>query len=190
MSFVCWWVREIERSPKESEKHHSHPLSSPHSSLARLRAEEDHLYGDKEVFVTAAYKEKLIEREAARAATARADADEAAAAPATVGDMGGFYRNLLTDNVALGMVKEVGGGRPTAAAAAAPPPPPPPPPPRPASVERAPPVTTAPEARPPSAVEAAAAAAPPPPPLDDIEARAAAARARFLARKQRAAGRV
>ena len=138
--------------------------------------------------MTAAYKEKLAEWEAARAATARADADEAAAAPSTVGDMGGFYRNLLTDNVALGTGREGGGGRPAAAAAAAPPPPPPPP--RPASVERAPPVATAPEVREPPAVEAAVAVAPPPPPLDDIEARAAAARARYLARKQRAAGRV
>ena len=66
------------------------------------RQKEDHLYGDKEKFVTAAYKKKL-EADAAFAAQEKAaDAAEAAADVSKRRDMSAFYANLLTKNAAFG----------------------------------------------------------------------------------------
>ncbi len=66
------------------------------------RQKEDHLYGDKEKFVTAAYKKKL-EADAAFAAQEKAaDAAEAAADVSKRRDMSAFYANLLTKNTAFG----------------------------------------------------------------------------------------
>ena len=68
------------------------------------RQKEDHLYGDKEKFVTAAYKKKL-EADAAFAAQEKAaDAAEAAADVSKRRDMSAFYANLLTKNSAFGCV--------------------------------------------------------------------------------------
>jgi coiled-coil domain-containing protein 55 len=72
------------------------------------RAKEDHLFGDKEKFVTAAYKAKLaqdalfLEEEKAK------DAAEAAADVTKRRDLSGFYANLLTKNAAYGCAR--GGG--------------------------------------------------------------------------------
>ena len=63
---------------------------------------DDHLYGDKEVFVTAAYREKVAADAARRAGEADAEAAEAADSARAKGHMGDFYKNLLTDNVAMG----------------------------------------------------------------------------------------
>jgi coiled-coil domain-containing protein 55 len=68
------------------------------------RAKEDHLFGDKEKFVTAAYKAKLaadalfLEEEKAK------DAAEAADDVTKRRDLSGFYANLLTKNAAYGCV--------------------------------------------------------------------------------------
>ncbi len=75
------------------------------------RQKEDHLFGDKEKFVTAAYKAKLaedakwLEKEKAR------DEAEAAADVTKRKDMSAFYANLLNKNAAFG-------GQPEAAAPA------------------------------------------------------------------------
>ena len=68
------------------------------------REKEDHLYGDKEKFVTAAYKKKLAEDAAFAAAERAADAAEAAAEVTKRRDMSAFYANLLTKNTAFGCV--------------------------------------------------------------------------------------
>lgn len=64
--------------------------------LARERAAEEAEFGQTEVFVTSAYKEKLLEREQREAARVAADAaaDASGSAP-TAGGMSGFYRGLL-----------------------------------------------------------------------------------------------
>eukprot|EP00884_Botryococcus_braunii_P012394 jgi/Botrbrau1/21155/Bobra.0061s0049.1 len=70
--------------------------------LAKERAAEDHLFGDKESFVTAAYKRKLqedkiwLERERLR------EEHEAANDVVKKGHMGDFYRNVMTKNVDFG----------------------------------------------------------------------------------------
>ena len=68
------------------------------------RQKEDHLYGDKEKFVTAAYKKKLEADAAFEAAERAADAAEAAADVSKRRDMSAFYANLLTKNTAYGCV--------------------------------------------------------------------------------------
>ena len=71
------------------------------------REKEDHLYGDKEKFVTAAYKEKLAADAAFAAEQARADAAEAAADVTKRRDLSAFYSNLLTKNTAYGCVVHI-----------------------------------------------------------------------------------
>ncbi|XP_059072172.1 uncharacterized protein LOC131050636 [Cryptomeria japonica] len=70
--------------------------------LAKERSKEDHLYADKEKFVTSAYKKKLAEQaqwlEEERLRKLREEADDVT----KKGDMGDFYRNLLKKNVAFG----------------------------------------------------------------------------------------
>ena len=68
------------------------------------REKEDHLYGDKEKFVTAAYKKKLAEDAAFAAVERAADAAEAAAEVTKRRDLSAFYANLLTKNTAFGCV--------------------------------------------------------------------------------------
>ncbi|KAL4428308.1 hypothetical protein ABPG75_002397 [Micractinium tetrahymenae] len=70
--------------------------------LAKERAAEDHLFGDKEKFVTAAYRAKLAERQAWLAERKRKEEEEQANAVEKRGHMGDFYRNLLRSNVAFG----------------------------------------------------------------------------------------
>lgn len=70
--------------------------------LAKERSKEDHLYADKEKFVTAAYKKKLAEQakwlEEERLRELREEANDVT----KKGDMSDFYRNLLKKNVAFG----------------------------------------------------------------------------------------
>ena len=70
--------------------------------LAREREKEDAEFGEKEKFVTGAYRAVLAERAAREDAEKLAAAREAAADVTKKGDLSGFYRNLLTNNVALG----------------------------------------------------------------------------------------
>jgi coiled-coil domain-containing protein 55 len=70
--------------------------------LAKERAAEDHLYGDKEKFVTAAYKKKLEEEAKWKAEQKQKQVDEEQNAVEKKGHMGDFYRNILRNNVAFG----------------------------------------------------------------------------------------
>lgn len=70
--------------------------------LAKERAAEDHLYGDKEKFVTSAYRAKLAERQAWLEEQKKKKEEEEANAVEKRGHMGDFYRNLLRSNVAFG----------------------------------------------------------------------------------------
>ena len=64
--------------------------------LVREREREDHLYGDKERFVTSAYKKKLREDAAWLAEDkARDEADAKDAAALRKGDMSSFYRGAM-----------------------------------------------------------------------------------------------
>lgn len=70
--------------------------------LAKERSKEDHLYADKDKFVTAAYKKKLAEQakwlEEERLRELREEANDVT----KKSDMSDFYRNLLKKNVAFG----------------------------------------------------------------------------------------
>ena len=70
--------------------------------LSKERAAEDHLFGDKERFVTAAYKKKLAEEEKWKAEQKEKQEREERNAVEKVGHMGDFYRNILRNNVAFG----------------------------------------------------------------------------------------
>ena len=72
--------------------------------LLREREREDHLYGDKDTFVTAAYKKKLREDAAWLAEDRARDEAEAkdAAALREKGDMSSFYRGALARAVGEG----------------------------------------------------------------------------------------
>lgn len=70
--------------------------------LAKERAAEDHLFGDKEKFVTAAYKKKLEEEQKWKDEQVRILEEEERNAVEKKGHMGDFYRNLLKNNVAFG----------------------------------------------------------------------------------------
>jgi len=84
--------------------------------IQRERAQDVEDHGDKEEFVTAAYKEKLLEQQR----LAEAEKDKIAAEDVTKKkDMSGFYNNLLFNNEALGTASK----KAAAAPAAAPPPP-------------------------------------------------------------------
>ena len=83
--------------------------------LAKERAAEDHLYGNKEKFVTAAYKKKLEEEAKWKAEQRQKQAQEEQNAVEKKGHMGDFYRNILRNNVAFGTAaagteKRAGGG--------------------------------------------------------------------------------
>jgi coiled-coil domain-containing protein 55 len=64
--------------------------------LLKERQKEDHLYGDKEKFVTAAYKKKLEEDAKWLAQEKIDDAREAADDVSKKTDLSGFYFNLMS----------------------------------------------------------------------------------------------
>ena len=66
------------------------------------RQKEDHLFGDKDKFVTAAYKAKLAEDAKWLAEEQAKEAKEAAADVTKRRDLSGFYANLMTRNAAFG----------------------------------------------------------------------------------------
>jgi coiled-coil domain-containing protein 55 len=66
------------------------------------RQKEDHLFGDKDKFVTAAYKAKLAEDAKWLAEEQAREAAEAAADVTKRRDLSGFYANLMTRNAAFG----------------------------------------------------------------------------------------
>lgn len=70
--------------------------------LAKEREKEDHLYGDKEKFVTGAYKKKLQEQAKWLEEERRREAEEHKHEVTNKSDMSDFYRNLLKSNVAFG----------------------------------------------------------------------------------------
>lgn len=73
--------------------------------LLKEREREDHLYGDKDKFVTTAYKQKLAEQakwiEEERIRELREQANEVT----NKKDLSDFYQNLLSKNVAFGANK-------------------------------------------------------------------------------------
>eukprot|EP01018_Ginkgo_biloba_P029305 Gb_11153 [translate_table: standard] len=70
--------------------------------LAKERSKEDELYGNKEKFVTNAYKKKLAEREKWVEEERLRELREEAHYVSKKNDMSDFYRNLLQINVAFG----------------------------------------------------------------------------------------
>ncbi|KAK9903590.1 hypothetical protein WJX75_009420 [Coccomyxa subellipsoidea] len=182
-------------------------------TLLKERAAEDHLFGDKDKFVTAAYKAKLEEDQKWLAAERIREARDAKADAVKAGHMGNFYRNVMTNNAAFGTAQpaaaaparlatasdpsatadapaaavdpafeaarrareayEAAKERTGAAVPAAAP-------------EDARATASKPERGSERAREGAAAAAAGKPPEEDKEAKAAAARERFLARKRKA----
>lgn len=74
--------------------------------LAKERSVEDHLFGDKEKFVTAAYKKKLEEEKQWLAEEKVREAQEQKNDVVKKGHMGDFYRNILkTNDVRTGLKK-------------------------------------------------------------------------------------
>lgn len=70
--------------------------------LAKERAVDDHLYGDKEKFMTTAYKEKLALLNKFKADLAKREEEEKKNAVEGRGDLSGFYTHLLKDNENMG----------------------------------------------------------------------------------------
>lgn len=80
--------------------------------LLKERVKEDHLYGDKDKFVTASYRKKLEEDRKWLEEEKIADAKEAAEDVAKKGDLSGFYHNLMSRNTAAGAVADKGRAAP------------------------------------------------------------------------------
>ncbi|GLI68262.1 hypothetical protein VaNZ11_012617, partial [Volvox africanus] len=70
--------------------------------MVKERQQEDHLYEDKERFVTSAYRKKLEEDKKWQEAERQKELEEQRNDVRKVGHMGNFYANLLTKNVAYG----------------------------------------------------------------------------------------
>eukprot|EP00850_Spirogloea_muscicola_P009184 SM000051S17544 [mRNA] locus=s51:277474:279874:+ [translate_table: standard] len=70
--------------------------------LAKERAAEEHLYGDKDKFVTKAYRQKLAEQKQWLEDERRREAAEAKNDVTKKSDLSDFYRNLLSKNEAFG----------------------------------------------------------------------------------------
>lgn len=83
--------------------------------LAREQAEEEAVYGDKEKFVTTAYRARLEERSRLEEQARRSDAADAAQDVTKRGDLNEFYRNMYKSGGVLGSQAE-----PAAKGAAAP----------------------------------------------------------------------
>eukprot|EP00937_MAST-01D_sp_MAST-1D-sp2_P007362 g7362.t1 len=77
--------------------------------MLRERAAEDALYGDKEAFVTTAYKRKLQEQQRWREEEAQQEEREKREDVAARGDMNSFYANMMSKNVSTGAVAAVAG---------------------------------------------------------------------------------
>lgn len=69
-----------------------------HDRLLKERAAEDHLFGDKDKFVTAAYKKKLEEDQKWLAAERIQEARDAKADVIKAGHMGNFYRSVSCEH--------------------------------------------------------------------------------------------
>eukprot|EP00850_Spirogloea_muscicola_P014383 SM000103S09475 [mRNA] locus=s103:100345:102762:- [translate_table: standard] len=84
--------------------------------LAKERAAEEHLYGDKDKFVTKAYRQKLAEQKQWLEDERRREAAEAKNDVTKKSDLSDFYRNLLSKNEAFGApAADAERGRATAA---------------------------------------------------------------------------
>ncbi|EFJ43409.1 hypothetical protein VOLCADRAFT_96440 [Volvox carteri f. nagariensis] len=73
--------------------------------MVKERQQEDHLFEDKERFVTSAYRKKLEEDKKWLEAERQKELEEQRNDVRKVGHMGNFYANLLTKNVAYGTAK-------------------------------------------------------------------------------------
>ncbi|PNH08508.1 Nuclear speckle splicing regulatory protein 1 [Tetrabaena socialis] len=74
--------------------------------MVRERQQEDHLFEDKEKFVTGAYRRKLEEDKKWQEEERKKELEEQKHDVRSVGHMGNFYANLLTKNVAFGTAKQ------------------------------------------------------------------------------------
>jgi len=74
--------------------------------MVKDHKKDAHLYGDKETFVTSAYKKKLQEEQKWLEEEKRRDEEERREDVTKKKDLGGFYKNLLTNNVAFGTQSE------------------------------------------------------------------------------------
>lgn len=70
--------------------------------MQKEREEDEHLHGDQPKYVTKAYKEHLVESNKWKAIEEEREKREAREDVRKRGDLTGFYRNLLTSNVAFG----------------------------------------------------------------------------------------
>jgi len=70
--------------------------------MQKEREEDEHLHGDQPKYVTKAYKEHLVESNKWKAIEAEREKREAKEDVRKRGDLTGFYRNLLNNNVAFG----------------------------------------------------------------------------------------
>jgi len=70
--------------------------------LQREKEAEGALFGDKEKFITAAYKQKLIEQKKWQEEEAKREEEERRQDVTKKSDLSDFYANLLTNNVAFG----------------------------------------------------------------------------------------
>ena len=78
--------------------------------LVKEAEAEAHLYGDKERFMTSAYKRKIAERDEYEADLKRREAEEAANDVTKRSGLGDFYSNLLHGNVGSGGAASAAGG--------------------------------------------------------------------------------
>lgn len=74
--------------------------------LQREKDAEGNLFGDKEKFITAAYKKKLIEQKKWLEEEAKREEEERKQDVTKKADLSDFYANLLTNNVALGTTQQ------------------------------------------------------------------------------------
>jgi len=70
--------------------------------LMKERQAEDYLFGEKERFITSAYKKKLLEDAKWNEERKKQEEEEERNAVEKKGHMGDFYRNILRGNVAFG----------------------------------------------------------------------------------------
>ena len=97
------YVESLIAKQKEREREHDIIYER---RLLKEREKEDHLYGDKDKFVTAAYRKKLEEDRKWLEEEKIADAREAKDDVTKKGDLSGFYHNLLSRNEAAGAVAD------------------------------------------------------------------------------------
>mmetsp|Transcript_3670 Transcript_3670/g.10973 ORF Transcript_3670/g.10973 Transcript_3670/m.10973 type:complete len:305 (+) Transcript_3670:63-977(+) len=114
-------ARQVAQKQKSGEKKESRYIASLKAraeerknerenvmerKIQREQEEEAHLYGDKEKFVTRAYKQKLIERKEQEELDRKRDEEAARHDVSHNKDLGSFYYNLVNKSVVEGKAVE------------------------------------------------------------------------------------